>query len=66
MISLPVGKAGKIDLLTLQIRISNVIDEIDNSKLGNHIAGQLIRSGSSPALNYGEAQSAVRQLADCS
>ncbi|MBL7104607.1 MAG: four helix bundle protein, partial [Bacteroidales bacterium] len=23
-----------------------------------HIAGQLIRSGSSPALNYGEAQSA--------
>lgn len=40
------------------IRISNVVDEIDNSKLGNHIAGQLIRSGSSPALNYGEAQSA--------
>ena len=40
------------------IRISKVIDEIDNSRLGNHIAGQLIRSGSSPALNYGEAQSA--------
>ncbi len=40
------------------IRISNVVDEIDNSRLGNHIAGQLIRSGSSPALNYGEAQSA--------
>jgi len=40
------------------IRISNVVSGIDNSKLGNHIAGQLIRSGSSPALNYGEAQSA--------
>ena len=40
------------------IRISNVVDEINNSKLGNHIAGQLIRSSSSPALNYGEAQSA--------
>jgi len=40
------------------IGISNVVDEIDNSRLGNHIAGQLIRSGSSPALNYGEAQSA--------
>ena len=40
------------------IRISNIVDEIDNSKLGNHIAGQLIRSGNSPALNYGEAQSA--------
>ena len=40
------------------IRISNVVDEIDDSKLGVNIAGQLIRSGSSPALNYGEAQSA--------
>lgn len=25
---------------------------------GNHLAGQIIRSGTSPALNYGEAQSA--------
>ncbi len=40
------------------IRMSNVVDDIDNSKLGIQIAGQLIRSGSSPALNYGEAQSA--------
>ncbi len=40
------------------IRISNVVDLINNSRLGNQIAGQLIRSGSSPALNYGEAQSA--------
>ncbi|MEE9432580.1 MAG: hypothetical protein V3V16_16150 [Melioribacteraceae bacterium] len=29
------------------IRISNVVDEIDNSKLGLRIASQLIRSGSS-------------------
>ena len=40
------------------IRISNIVDEIDDSKLGTHIAGQLIRSSGSPALNYGEAQSA--------
>ena len=40
------------------ISISDVVDEIDNSKLGIYIAGQLIRSGSSPALNYGEAQGA--------
>ena len=40
------------------IDLSNVVDEIDNSKLGIYIAGQLIRSGSSPALNYGEAQGA--------
>jgi four helix bundle protein len=26
--------------------------------VGNHIAGQIIRSGTSPAPNYGEAQSA--------
>ncbi|MBT3208706.1 MAG: four helix bundle protein [Bacteroidetes bacterium] len=40
------------------IRMSNVVDKIDNSKLGTYLAGQLIRSSSSPALNYGEAQSA--------
>ena len=28
------------------------------TKTGNHISGQLIRSGTSPAPNYGEAQSA--------
>ena len=53
---------SKFDLedrfIDFTIRISNVVDKIDNSKLGNYIAGQLIRSGSSPALNYGEAQSA--------
>ena len=40
------------------IRVSNGVDEIDNSRLGSHIAGQITRSSSSPALNYGEAQSA--------
>ena len=40
------------------IDVSNIVDETDNSKLGNHISGQLTRSSSSPALNYGEAQSA--------
>jgi four helix bundle protein len=44
--------------ISYTIKISNVVDEIESSKLGSHIAGQLIRSGSSPALNYGEAQSA--------
>jgi four helix bundle protein len=31
---------------------------LPNTKTGNYIAGQLIRSGLSPALNYGEAQGA--------
>ncbi len=29
-----------------------------NNYAGNHLASQIIRSGTSPALNYGEAQSA--------
>ena len=31
---------------------------LPNSRAGNHIAGQLLRSGTSPAPNYGEAEAA--------
>lgn len=31
---------------------------MQNTKAANHLSGQLVRSGTSPALNYGEAQSA--------
>ena len=30
---------------------------MSKTRAGNHLSGQLIRSGTSPALNYGEAQS---------
>ncbi|MCD4794586.1 MAG: four helix bundle protein [Bacteroidales bacterium] len=43
-----------IDFAVLIIEITN---ELSNSKAGNHMQGQLVRSGTSPALNYGEAQS---------
>jgi len=43
-----------IDFSVMAIDISN---ELPNTKAGNHLAGQLIRSGTSVALNYGEAQS---------
>jgi four helix bundle protein len=33
-------------------------NNLDKNYAGNHLAGQIIRSGTSPALNYGEAQSA--------
>lgn len=36
------------------IEISN---EFSNTKAGKHLSGQLVRSGTSSALNYGEAQS---------
>ena len=39
-------------------RIINVVEALPSSKAGNHVAGQLIRSGTAPAPNYGEAQSA--------
>jgi hypothetical protein len=32
-------------------------NSIDKSYAGNHLTGQIVRSSSSPALNYGEAQS---------
>jgi four helix bundle protein len=39
-------------------RIIGVVESLPESKAGKHIASQLIRSGTSPAPNYGEAQSA--------
>ena len=37
--------------------IIEIVNELQNTKAGNHLGGQLVRSGTSPALNYGEAQS---------
>ena len=45
-------------LVEFAASVIDVVDALPNSKAGNHIAGQLIRSGTSPAPNYGEAQSA--------
>ena len=45
-------------LIDFAIIISDIVDSLPGSRLGNYIAGQLVRSGCSPALNYGEAQSA--------
>jgi len=44
-----------IDFAVLIIEIS---ESLNNTRAGNHIGGQLLRSGTSPALHYGEAQSA--------
>ena len=35
-----------------------VASNFEKNYAGNHLAGQIIRSGTAPALNYGEAQSA--------
>ena len=45
-------------LIDFAVQIINGIEALPTTKAGNHIAGQLVRSGTSPAPNYGEAQSA--------
>jgi four helix bundle protein len=45
-------------LIDFAILIIGISENLTNSKAGNHISGQIVRSGTSPALHYGEAQSA--------
>ena len=45
-------------LINFAVLIISIVEEMPNTKAANHLSGQLVRSGSSPALNYGEAQSA--------
>ena len=45
-------------LIDFAIQVDEIIEALPNTKLANHIGNQLIRSCTSPALNYGEAQSA--------
>ncbi len=45
-------------LISFAVMVIGVVEVLPNSKAGNHIAGQLVRSGTSPAPNYGEARSA--------
>ena len=44
-------------LINFAVLIIDIVEEMPNKKSANHLSGQLIRSGTSPALNYGEAQS---------
>ncbi len=39
-------------------RMIGVVEALPNSRAGNYIAGQLVRSCHSPTFNYGEAQAA--------
>lgn len=45
-------------LIDFAVVIMGVTEILPNTKAGSHVAGQLIRSGTSPAPNYGEARSA--------
>ena len=45
-------------LTKFAVLISNLVELLPSTLTGRYLAGQLIRSGISPALNYGEAKSA--------
>jgi len=45
-------------LIDFAVRIIHLAESLPKTRVGNHVAGQLIRCGTSPASNYGEAQSA--------
>ena len=45
-------------LVEFAVATIDVVENLPGTKVGNHIATQLLRSGTSPAPNYGEAQGA--------
>jgi len=55
------NKMNKFDLegrlINFAVMIVEICESMPDTRSSNHLAGQLIRSGTSPALNYGEAQS---------
>ena len=48
-------------LLRYSTRIIRIVEQLTNTKAGHHVAGQLLRSGTSPYPNHGEAQAAESQ-----
>ncbi len=45
-------------LITFASKMIDIAEGLPSSPAGKHIGGQIMRSGTSPALNYGEAQGA--------
>ncbi|HET6430128.1 MAG TPA: four helix bundle protein [Phycisphaerae bacterium] len=45
-------------LLDFTCGVIDVVESLVRSRAGNHVGGQLIKSGTSPIANYAEAQSA--------
>ncbi len=45
-------------LIGFAVKVCRIAEDLPSTKIGNHVAMQLIRSCTAPAANYGEAQSA--------
>ena len=56
----PKSRADDLEerLIDFSVRIVNLSTKLPKTPAGRHIAGQIMRSGTSPAPNYGEARGA--------
>jgi four helix bundle protein len=45
-------------LLEFSLQIIRIVEQLPNTRTGNHVAGQLLRAGTSPHPNHAEAQAA--------
>jgi len=45
-------------LIDFAVRIIQLVERLPRTSAGRHVAGQILRSGTSPAPNYGEARGA--------
>jgi len=45
-------------LLEYSSTVIRIVEKLPNNRAGNHVADQLVRSGTSPYANHGEAQAA--------
>jgi len=45
-------------LIDFAVRVIHLVEALPKSRTGNHIGSQMMRSGTGPAPNYGEAQDA--------
>jgi len=45
-------------LIEYSVRIIKIVGQLPNTRAGSHVAGQLLRSGTSAHPNHGEAQAA--------
>ncbi len=54
------GKKNDLEerLIEYAVSIIKFVEKLPFSKSSSHLGGQLLRSGTSPSLNYGEAKSA--------
>jgi four helix bundle protein len=48
-------------LLEYSVKIIKLVEQLPHTRVGNHISGQLLRCGTSPYPNHGEAQAAESQ-----